>query len=139
MEATSGKQLHARRIRVILAATTDEMQAFAEKEDPTQQSELNNQHLYEKLTLAGFHSARCNDDLLEKSVESSGSGWTEGNATKETQQSAVAYGVSARDRSQPSPPTSSVQCYKFTGFEVGACVCVTIYVINGCEIVRDCV
>ena len=98
------------------------MQAFAEKEDPTEQSELNNQHLYEKLTLAGFHSARCNDDLLEKSVESSG--WAEDNATQEAQQSAVAYGVPTRDRAQPSPPTTSLQCYKFTGFEVSACDCV---------------
>ena len=98
------------------------MHAVSGKEDPAQeQGECNNEHLYEELTLAGFFSSRCNDDLWEMPAE--GSGCAERNTTLELHHTAAqrAYGgPSPLDRAQQSSPVTSLPCYKFAGFEVSA-------------------
>ena len=107
------------------------MHAFTVKDDPAQRSERNNEHLYEKLTLAGFHSSRCADDLWECPVESSGC--VQGTATQELQHPVQqrAFGGPALERAQQLSVCTSLQCYKFVGFEVSACEC-----IRTCESLR---
>ena len=109
------------------------MHAFTVNEDPAQLSEGNNEHLYEKLTLAGFHSSRCSGDLWERPVENSGC--VEGFVTgQELQHSASqrTFSRPALDRAQQSSPCASLQCYKFVGFEVSACE------VSVCELAFEC-
>ena len=109
------------------------MHAFTVNEDPAQLSQGNNEHLYEKLTLAGFHSSRCTGDLWERPVESSGC--VEGRVTEQELQHSASQRTFSRpalDRAQQSSPCASLQCYKFVGFEVSVCE------VSVCELAFEC-